>query len=108
MSRSLNFNPLKVDSVHCVCVQSGGAALLEGLSANHSIIDMDIRETECGDTNTHGVQFKLRENLQHNKECGSAADDDEDVSEEEEEDDEEEDDDEEEEEVILDSYDRLL
>jgi len=85
-------------------VQSGGAALLEGLSENQSIIDMDVRETQCGDTNTHGIQLKLRENLHIHKEC--AADDDDDAEEEEEEEDEE-DEEEEEEEVVVDSSDTL-
>ena len=70
---------------------------------------MDVRETQCGDTNTDGIRLKLRENLHIHKECGTAADDDEDASEEEEDDDEEEDDeDDEEEEVVVDSNDRLL
>jgi len=75
------------------CAQGGGAALLEGLSANRSLAEMDVRETECGDATTHGIRLKLSSNRNVRK-CD---DDDDDDREDEEEEDEEEDDEEDEE-----------
>jgi len=82
------------------CVQSGGAALLEGLSANRSLVEMDVRETSCGDSNAHSIQLKLSENRNVHKTCAADADDDDNEledEEEEEQDDGENDEDEEEE-----------
>ena len=75
-------------------MQSGGAALLDGLSANRSLVEMDMRETQCGDSIAHSIRLKLIANHNVRKTCDEADDDDD----WEEEEDEEEDDDEEEEE----------
>jgi len=84
--------------------QSGGAALLEGLSANRSLVEMDVRESQCGDSNALGIRLKLNANRHTRKKCGAADDDDERDKEEDEEEDEEEEDGEEddEEEVVND------
>ena len=81
------------------CVQSGGAALLEGLSANRSLVEMDVRETSCGDSNAHSIQLKLSENRNVHKTCAADADDNELEDEEEEEQDDGENDEDEEEEA---------
>ena len=68
--------------------------MLDGLNENRSLIEMDIRETQCGDSNTRDIRLKLNDNRRIHKKCRAAGDDDDKDSEEE----EEEDDDEEEEE----------
>jgi len=68
-------------------MQDGGAALLGGLNANRSLAEMDVRETQCGESTTQSIQLKLISNRNVRKTCDD--DDDDEWEEEEEEDDEE-------------------
>jgi len=52
------------------------------------MVDMDVRETQCGDSNTHEIQLKLAENRRIHKTCAVDDDDEWDDDEEEEEDEE--------------------
>jgi len=52
-------NSLASQSSIVLYTQNGGSALLEGLGANTSLIELEIRQTKCGDSVLHDIQLKL-------------------------------------------------
>jgi len=63
---------------------------VEGLRGNRSLVELDVRGTQCGDANTHSVRLKLTQNRHVRKPCDAAEDDDQLDEEEQDEDEEEE------------------
>ena len=49
---------------------------MEGLTKNRSLVELETRECQCGDVNTHNIRLRLTENQLIHGSCDTAAEDD--------------------------------